>query len=114
MSFAQKHVGALKKLHRCGRSQRPHLIASCGPEEISAICECVQNYLNGTVPVTTVQKKRLQKHFDTLKNLADPSIGWKRKRNYFGTQEGGAIVTTILGVALPILVDYLVSKVLKK
>jgi hypothetical protein len=110
MAWACKHFGTLKKLHRCGRSQRAHLISRCGPEQIKAICECADNILRGAVPLTTKQKQRLYKHSNLLANFADPKIGWQRKRNFLKTQEGGAILTTILGIAIPALVSYLASK----
>jgi hypothetical protein len=110
MSFACKNVGALKKLHRCGRSQRPHLIGSCSRDQILAICECSANILRGDVKLTKVQKQRFEKHFELLKNLADSSIGWKKKQNYLKTQEGGAITAAIISAALPALLSYIATK----
>lgn len=107
--FAEKHIKFLKKAHRCGRSNRPHLISSCDQEKVYAFCECVENILRGQIPLTTKQKKRLQKHLRILKNYADPTIDWKKKRKHI-SQEGSGIVSTILGVAIPALVSYLASK----
>ena len=110
MAYAPKHYDFLKKLHKCGKSQRPHLIGSCDREKVFAICECSDNILRGQVPLTTRQKQRLKKHVTVLKNLADSSVGWKKKQKYLSTQEGGSIIGTILGVALPALISYLSSK----
>jgi hypothetical protein len=110
MAYAVKHFDTLKKIHRCGKSQRPHLIAECDEEKVYAICECFDNALRGKIPLTTRQKQRLKKHYNTVKNLADPSINWKKKRDYFKTQEGGSLIGTALGFAIPALVSYFASK----
>jgi hypothetical protein len=110
MAYAPKHYEFLKKLHRCGKSQRPHLISECDREKVFAICECSDNILRGQVPLTTRQKQRLKKHVNVLKNLADTSVGWKKKQKFLGTQEGGSILATILSVVLPGLASYLASK----
>ena len=110
MAYACKHVDFLKKLHRCGRSSRPHLVSECDQERVFAICECSDNILRGKVPLTTRQKGRLKKHVGVLKNLADTSINWKKKQTYLKSQEGGAILSTILGIAIPALISYLASR----
>jgi hypothetical protein len=110
MAHAAKQVKFLKKLHRCGKSNKPHLIAGCDQEQVFAICECVDNILRGNIPVTTLQKERLRKHYESLKNIADPNINWEEKQEYFGTQEGGALVSAALGVALPALISWLASR----
>jgi hypothetical protein len=110
MAYAPKHIEQLKKLHRCGKSKRPHLIDECDQEQVLAVCECSDNILRGKVPLTARQKQRLKKHYKTLKNLADPTIHWKRKKKVLSTQEGGAILTSILGVAIPALISYLASR----
>jgi len=78
---------------------------------VYAICECSDNILRGKITISPRQKLRLKKHVDTLKNLADTSINWKKKQKYLKSQKGGAILSTILGVALPALISYLASKV---
>ena len=110
MSYACKHVGFLKRIHRCGKSKFCHLIGECDQERINAICECTDNVLRGNVPITTRQKKRIEKHREVLQNIADPSIDWKRKRKFLQTQEGRGIITTTLGIALPALISWLASR----
>ena len=111
MAYACKHVNFLKKLHKCKKSNRNHLIEECDKERVYAICECSDNILRGEIPITPRQKQRLKKHVNTLKNLADSSINWKKKQTYLKSQEGGAILSTVLGIALPALISYLASKI---
>lgn len=106
-SFACKHVGFLKKLKRCNKTNRAHLLTECDRGQINAVCECIQNVLHGTVKPTSQQKKRLRKHVDTLANLADANIDWSKKQKYLKTQQGGALVGTVLGVVLPALIELL-------
>ena len=109
-SYAVEEIDFLKKLHKCGKSKRPHLASECQEKQVFAVCECSDNYLRGKIPATTRQKQRLKKHVNILKNLADPSINWKKKRTYIATQEGGAVISTLLGIALPALLSYLTSR----
>jgi hypothetical protein len=110
MAYAPQQIGFLKKVHRCGKSQKPHLISGCNREQVYAISECSDNILRGGVALTTRQKKRLQKHYGTLKNLADPSIHWKKKKKHLATQEGGILLSSVLSAAVPFLINYLASK----
>jgi hypothetical protein len=108
--YACKHADYLKILHKCKKSDRPHLIVECDQEKVLAICECADNILRGKIPLTSRQKQRLKEHVEVLKNLADTTINWKKKQNYLATQEGGAILSTILGIAIPALISYLASR----
>jgi len=110
-SHACRHVGFLKKIRRAGGKNRAQLISGCDQGQIYALCECVDNLLRGAVKPTGVQKERLKKHIDVLANLANPNIDWGEKRTYLRTQEGGAILSTVLGVVLPALISYLASRV---
>jgi hypothetical protein len=109
-SFACKHVDFLKKLKRCGKSHKAQLISGCERGEVNALCECVDNILRGVVKPTTRQKNRLKKHFNVLANLADPKIHWGDKQTYLKTQQGGALLSTVLGIALPTLIALLTSQ----
>jgi hypothetical protein len=109
-SYACKHIDFLKKLKRSGSSGKAQLLDGCDRGQINAVCECVDNVLRGTVKPTPGQKKRLKKHVDVLANLADAKIDWSKKQTFLKTQQGGALVSTVLGVALPALIQYLLSK----
>jgi hypothetical protein len=109
-SFACKHVDFLKKLKRSGRSNKAQLIAGCDRGQVNALCECVDNVLRGVVKPTARQKNRLKKHFDTLANLANPKVHWEDKQKYLKSQQGGALLSTVLGIALPALIAFLTSR----
>jgi hypothetical protein len=111
---ACKHIDFLKHLKRCGKSKRAHLIGECDREQVLAVCECVDNILRGYVKPTTGQKQRLKKHVNVLMNLADTNIDWTEKKKFLKTQKGGAILTTVLGVALPALIQLFSSLISKK
>jgi hypothetical protein len=110
-SYACKHVDFLKKLKRSGRSNKVQLIGGCDRGQVNALCECVDNVLRGVVKPTTRQKNRLKKHFSTLANLANPKVHWEEKQKYLKSQQGGALMSTVLGIALPALIAYLSSRV---
>jgi len=75
------------------------------------VCECIDNVLRGNVKPTAGQKRRLKKHVHVLANLADSKIDWTKKQKFLKTQQGGALVGTVLGVALPALIQFLASQI---
>src|SRR5579862_9431379 len=96
-SYECKHVDFLKKIKRSGKSGKVQLISGSDRGQVNALCECVDNVLRGVVKPTSRQKNRLKKHFDTLANLANPKVHWEDKQKYFKSQQGGALLSTVLG-----------------
>ena len=110
-SFACRHIDFLKKLKRCGPNDKAQLFSGCDRGQINAVCECIDNVLRGNVKPTEGQKRRLKKHVHVLANLADSKIDWTKKQKFLKTQQGGALVGTVLGVALPALIQFLASRI---
>ena len=58
-----------------------------GREFVRSICECTQNVLNGNVPITGNQKRRLSRFKWNLRELADRSVSDNEKTKIL--QKGG-------------------------
>jgi hypothetical protein len=108
-SYACKHLDFLKRLKRSGKTGKAQLVSGCDRGQVNALCECVDNILRGVARPTTKQKQRLKKHFNTLANLANPKVHWENKQKFLKTQQGGALLSTVLGIALPALIAFLAS-----
>jgi hypothetical protein len=109
--FACNHVDFLKQLKHGAKGKRVQLIGGGGREQINALCECVDNILRGkVVQPTPRQKERLRKHLNVLTNLANPKVGWEKKKRELKKQAGGSLLTTVLGIALPALISFLTSQ----
>ena len=108
-SFACRHVDFLKKLKRCGPAGKAQLISGSDRGQVIALCECVDNILRGNVKPTNRQKERLRKHVQRLESLASQDVRWEDKQKFLKTQQGGALLNSVLGIALPALLAYLTS-----
>ena len=51
--------------------QRKSIIEGASTELINAICECALNCLKDNVPLTPIQKGKLERHKERLRSLAD-------------------------------------------
>ena len=89
------HFGYLYHLTNCSPHQRALLLATASPEQVHAICEVCSNLSKGLVPITTVQKERLRKHADDIRELADPSVPFKTKKQTLA-QRGDGFVSDIM------------------
>lgn len=68
--------------------------------DITSVCECCQNYLNGAANRRGVSK--MKKYKTTLRKLADTSLPLKTKRRII-EQKGGGFIGPLLGILAPLL-----------
>ena len=91
----QKAIKALEKVQDC-KQKRNHTIDVVGKELVQCICDCVQNVLNGNIPVNEEEKKRVKRHKYCLRELVKKKTSDKKRKHLI--QEGG-----FLGALIPIL-----------
>ena len=99
----KREADFLRALYYADSKQRVLLLRQADYNLIRCICECALNILLGNVPLETQEKKRLRKHVNTLRKLADKKKKINKKKIIL--QNGGGtflpslllpIVTTIL------------------
>ena len=90
-----QNFGYLHHLTSCSPHQRTFLLATASPEQVHAICEVCSNLAKGTIPLTQVQKERLKKHADDIRELADPYTPFKTKKQIL-SQRGGGFVSDVM------------------
>lgn len=89
-------------------SSKPGVVKSilrgASPDLVDTLSECSANLLKGNVPLTSVQKKRLCRHRQKLRILANRKTSTQRRKKVL--QQGGFIgelIKPILGVLSGIL-----------
>lgn len=93
-----KHNHLLKSLCNLKPKQRLALLKTLDTSTVQCICECIYNVLNGVVPLSTIQKKGLEKHKTTLRSLIKKYPVQKKKKIL--VQKGNAFLPLILAPLL--------------
>jgi len=97
----KKYAACIKTLHKATSKDRRKLLTNVLKKDsfVNCICECTSNLLGGAVPLTKVQKKRLEKQKKALRLLSSKKTSLKKKRKII--QKGGflgAILEPIVSV----------------
>ena len=97
----------LKVLSKATPKQRRAVLEGANKDLINAICECALNCLKGNVQLTPLQKKKLTRHKQTLRSLANKKYPLAKKKKVL-VQNGG-----FLGFLLKPILGSLASLLLK-
>ena len=84
----ENHKHTLKYLCNSNRKDTATIIKAGGNDLVDTLCECCLNILNGCVPLTNLQKKRLKKHKNKIRLLSKRSTP-RKKRIALLNQKGG-------------------------
>lgn len=87
------------------QAQRKALLDTITNEQLKALVEVTHNLLQGNIPLTEAQKRKLRKHKTFLKILGDPKVSNSIKRDALCRK--GAVVTAVLRAAAPQLKQFL-------
>jgi hypothetical protein len=100
-SYALKHKDFLSLLSKTKQRKRRNGLIDYGDNsQIHAVSECISNILSGAVPVNKSQLKKLKKHRHQLRQLAMSRFPVKKKKLYLKSQSGGALLASILPLAI--------------
>lgn len=94
-----KNSALLRFLSKATPKQCKALLKTSSDQQINAICECILNFLHGTINIPSKDIKRLKKHKNCLRKLSNKKIGIKHKRKLL-IQKGSGILGSILGPIL--------------
>lgn len=89
------NFGYLHLLAHCPDHQRLFLLSSATPPQVHSLCEVCYNLLRGLIPLSEIQKRQLERHRDLIRNLADSSVPFKRKKQIL-SQKGSGFVEEIV------------------
>src|SRR5579872_7475055 len=104
-SYAVNNLELLRFLAQAKPKARDAMLRNASAGMVKGVCECARNTLNGTVPLSPSQKRALAKHKVKLRMIGSRGPLTRRKKAV--VQKGGALVTTLIGIALPALISYL-------
>ena len=103
-SKAFKEKEYLTLLSKTGsKKKRNVLLDLADKEQIGSICEIILNLLTGNLPVGEKEKRKLNKHKSTLRELSKKKLSLKKRKQIL-KQKGG-----FLSVLLPLAVSALTS-----
>ena len=105
MNRIQKQKAFLKFLNSTNVKQRKVLIKNASPEQKRILIEIVLNILNGNVPLSSKQKKNLQKYKTSLRNMCRYCLNSKKKIINVNKKRVTKSINQI-GGALPLLHQY--------
>ena len=92
--FGQKNATILSALYHLNVGERTALLKNANPRLVNQICECALNLLEGNIPLSGGQKKRLRKHARVLRKLAGPTTA-KRKKSDIGAERRKFITSSL-------------------
>ena len=95
----KKHAHVLRALMTTSPAVTKAIIRSSDRDLVNTLCECCFNVLKGNVQLTSSQKKKLQRHKNTLRQLSNKKHSLKRKRHLL--QKGGflgALLGPVIGI----------------
>ena len=84
----------LRVLSKASPKQRKAILQYANNDLIKCLCECALNILKGTVPLTSAQKKKLQRHKNHLRALADKKTPLVKRKRVL-VQKGGFLGSLI-------------------
>lgn len=100
-SKLKKHLDFVSLLGRQGKSakKRKNILTAACPGDIDACAELFANFLKGNLKVSNKVIKRLGKHQNVIRQIADKRLSRKKKKILLGTQAGGFLQYLLPAVA---------------
>ena len=94
MKRLHKHADTLHMLGKGSPDLCKAVIKGCNKDLITCLCEISHNILKGNVPVTTIQKKKLHRYKNTLRQLSSRQNTTLNKKKAL-LQKGGFLGTLL-------------------
>src|SRR5215469_4562213 len=91
----------LELLRKVKPKLRRAILLNCGPGLLKSVGECALNVLRGNVKLTKCSRRKLRKHKDVLRKIADKKVKIDNKRKII-VQRGGFLLP-LLSAVLPFL-----------
>lgn len=106
----KRNLSMLRWLSKANPKARKVVLRSADRDLVDCLCECALNILNGNVPLTQAQKRRLSKYKLVLRRMASGKrSSLKAKRRLIQT---GGFIAGILPVVLKALTPLLLKSIL--
>jgi hypothetical protein len=103
---ARKHLSFVKFLISANAKKRNERLARMTNAELKCLAECVRNVMTGNIRSSPAHQAHFRKHRKLLTDLALGKFNFEPTRKRI-VQRGGAILPTVLALALPALIELL-------
>ena len=104
MNRLRKHSGTLTLLQKVPPGLKKVILSKASDDLVRCICDISHNVLSGTAEISRPHKKRLAKHKNSLRKLADRKLPLSRKKKII--QKGG-FLGALLSAAIPAITGLL-------
>ena len=111
MEKLREHQVFLQMLAKSNPKYRKLLLGGAPNEIIDLLGDCSLNILNGNVKLSGDEKKKLRKHKNALRQVADTKVGKKKKKKIL--QEGAGMVPAILKPILKAVIPIIANQIVK-
>ena len=107
MKNVKRHIPIFQYALSLKGKELTNFFDGLGKDALKAICEITINILNGILPLSTEDKENLRPHKNQLVYLSrNKPHNFAEKRKII-VQKGGGIVTTLLKIAIPLILRLL-------
>ena len=107
----KKNIGLLNQVYKARPKLRKAIIQNANKDTIQCLCECCYNILNGNIPLSPQQVKRLKRYSRELRFLGSKQGSVKQKQELLA-QKGGLVVSVLaplLATAATLLAEWMVK-----
>ena len=108
----KNNIALLHLLANCKKEQRDAILKTLARDQILAICECVHNILEGTVPIDNKTIKNLRRKREQLAKIRNKKVPLRQRKQLI-IQTGGflpGLLIPIISTAAGLLGDLLIKK----
>ena len=101
----KKHAATLYLLAKAGPRVQKAVLREADPALLTTVCECAKNILNGNVPLSPAEKRRLTLYKKQLRQLTNRRLGQTTKKRVI-VQKGGflpALLGPLIGTLAPLI-----------
>jgi hypothetical protein len=98
----KRQAPQLKTLCSCQPKDRRVLLKHADPELVRVICECALNVLEGNIPISSRDKKRLLRNKNLLRRLAGNRDSLPQKKRLI-VQSGGSFLLALLPAVISLI-----------
>lgn len=104
----KRNISMLHVLSHAKKPQRDALINTASKDQILCLCDCAHNFLNGNIPLSDKDIKKLLRHQDIIRYLASKKRENINNKKKLIIQSGGflpILLSPLLGLAGSLLAD---------
>lgn len=97
--LSERNAAILRALTHLPKDQRVAILRRADKGVIKSICECALNTLNGNVPLSSKDKRKLRRYATDLRKLSNRTSSLARKRKFIIQKGGGFLIPLLTAVA---------------